>query len=218
MRINYRFLLILVILLTLCITISIFAHNNTRFPGDLWLAQGIQSIGNDFLNSIMEYISIIFDTWGSLIIVVTLGLLFWWRTGWREAVLVVTGGILAATSSLLKTVIDRPRSSPDLVIVFSQEDTSSFPSGHSFFVFIVLGLSAYLTVTRVQNKTLKIATLAILVALMLLTGLSRIYLGAHWPSVIAGGYLTGGVFLIILIWIDKVWVSRHHNMSETIKP
>ncbi|UCC17751.1 MAG: phosphatase PAP2 family protein [Dehalococcoidales bacterium] len=218
MRINYKFLIILVVLLTLSITVSVFAYNNTRFPGDLWLAQGIQSINNDFLTSMMEYISFIFDTWGSFIIVVVLGLLFWWRAGWRESVLIVTGGILAATSSLLKMIIDRPRPSPDLVIVFSQEDTSSFPSGHSFFVFIVLGLSAYLTVTRIRSKTLKIVILAILVALVLLTGLSRIYLGAHWPSDIAGGYLTGGIFLIILIWIDKVWISRHHNVPEPIQP
>ncbi|UCD08656.1 MAG: hypothetical protein JSU79_09885, partial [Dehalococcoidales bacterium] len=75
MRINYKFLFILVILLTLSITMSVFAHYYAQFPGDLWLAQGIQSISNDFLTLMMEYISFIFDTWGSFIIVVVLGLL-----------------------------------------------------------------------------------------------------------------------------------------------
>ena len=89
MPIKHRFLIILVILLVSSVTMSVFAHFNTRFPGDLWLAQGIQSFGYDFFTSIMQGISTVFDTLGSFVIVATIGLLVWWRTGWREAVLIL---------------------------------------------------------------------------------------------------------------------------------
>ena len=218
MRIKHRFLIILVLLLVSCITVSVFAHIHVRFPGDLWLAQGIQSISNDFLTSIMQGISTALDSWISYIMVAAFALLFWWRTGWREAILVLAGGVLSAVSSILKAVIDRPRPSPDLVNVLSEADTSSFPSGHSFFTFVLFGLVFYLTFTRLQNKSLRITIPAILAAFIVLVGISRIYLGVHWPSDVLGGYLTGGVFLTILIWIDKIWISRHHNTSETSKP
>ena len=218
MRIKHRFLIILVILLVSSVTISVFAYFNTRFPGDLWLAQGIQSISNDFLTSIMQGISTALDSWISYIMVAAFALLFWWRTGWREAILILAGGVLAAVSSVLKAVIDRPRPSPDLVNVLSEADTSSFPSGHSFFTFVLFGLVTYLTFTRLQNKSLRITIPAILVAFIVLVGISRIYLGVHWPSDVLGGFLIGGVFLTILIWIDKIWISRHHNISETSKP
>ena len=215
MHINYRFLLVILILLVSSITMSLFAHYNDRFPGDLWLALEIQSVNGDFLTSIMQGISYIFDTAGSFIIVAAIALLVWWRTNWREAVLVLTAGILAATSSLFKAIIDRPRPSPDLVTVFSPPDTSSFPSGHSFFVVIVLGLSAYFVVTRLQNKVLRVSILSILIALVLLLGISRVYLGAHWPSDVIGGYFTGGVFLTALIWIDKAWIRKHLKEKTT---
>ena len=215
MHINYRFLLVILILLVSSITMSLFAHYNDRFPGDLWLALEIQSVNGDFLTSIMQGISYIFDTAGSFIIVAAIALLVWWRTNWREAVLVLTAGILAATSSLFKAIIGRPRPSPDLVTVFSPPDTSSFPSGHSFFVAIVLGLSAYFAVTRLQNKVLRVSILSILIALVLLLGISRVYLGAHWPSDVIGGYFTGGVFLTALIWIDKAWIRKHLKEKTT---
>ena len=218
MRIKHRFLIILAILLVSSVTISVFAHFNTRFPGDLWLVQSIQSVETDFLTTIMKGISIIFDTLGSVIIVILTGLLVWWRTGWRDAVLVVVGGLLSATGALLKAIVDRPRPSSDLVTVFSQADTSSFPSGHSFFAFMIFGLVAYLTVTRLRHKSLRIAIPTICAFFLLIVGVSRIYLGVHWPSDVIGGYLAGGVFLTILIRIDIVWISGRHDISGTTIP
>ena len=127
MRIQHRLFIILILLLVSSVTLSIFAHYNDRFPGDLWLAQGIQSVSNDFLTSIMQGISFVFDSWVSYLMVAAGALLVWWRTGWREAILILTGGILSAVSSPLKAVIDRPRPSPALVNVLSDSDTSSFP-------------------------------------------------------------------------------------------
>jgi undecaprenyl-diphosphatase len=212
---NRQFLIILILLLASIITVSVFAYYNDRFPGDLWLARNIQSMSSDFLTSIMQGISFIFDSWFSYIMVVIISLLVWWRTGWKEAVLVVVGGILSATGALFKAIIDRPRPSPDLVMIFSESDRSSFPSGHSFFAMMVFGLVAYFAVTRLRNGILRTSILLAVAVLILLLGISRIYLGAHWPSDVVGGYLYGGIFLTMLIWIDKVWFKNH--LKETTK-
>ena len=100
MRTNYKFLIILAILLASSIIISVFAHFHTRFPGDLWLAQGVQSVSSDFLTSMMQGITFIFDTWGSFVMVAVIALLVWWRTGWQEAIIILAGGLLSATSAV----------------------------------------------------------------------------------------------------------------------
>jgi membrane-associated phospholipid phosphatase len=218
MRINYRFLIILVLLLASTITMSVFAHYNDRFPGDPWLTQSIQSISSDGLTSAMETVSFIFDIWGSVIIVVVIGLLVLWRAGWREAILILAGGIISATAALFKSFIDRPRPSADLINVFIQEDRSSFPSGHSLFAIVICGFAAYLAMTRIRNKHLRMSILAVSIILVLLVGISRTYLGTHWPSDVVGGYLYGAVFLTILIRIDRTWISKHNDIIETLKP
>ena len=107
MLINRRFLIILVILLVSAITMSVFAHYHDRFAGDLWLTQSIQSISSDGFTSTMETVSFIFDIWGSVVIVVVIGLLVLWRAGWHEAILILGGGVICATASLLKALVDR---------------------------------------------------------------------------------------------------------------
>jgi len=212
---NRQFLIIFILFLASIITMSVFAHYNDRFPGDLWLTQSFQSISSDGLTSAMETVSFIFDIWGSVIIVVVIGLLVLWRAGWREAILILTGGIISATAALFKSLIDRPRPSADLINVFIQEDRGSFPSGHSLFAITICGFAAYLAVTKIRNKHLRISILAVSVILVLLVGISRTYLGAHWPSDVVGGYLYGGIFLTMLIRIDKVWIKN--LLKETTK-
>jgi undecaprenyl-diphosphatase len=55
---------------------------------------------------------------------------------------------------------------------------------------------------------LRTVVLVGLIALILLIGTSRVYLGVHWPSDVLGGYVTGGVLLAALIWFHRYWKAR----------
>ena len=107
------------------------------------------------------------------------------RTGWFLTASVIGGTLL---SSGLKSLFDRPR--PDLTGV-ARVFTTSFPSGHatvSAVVYLTLGaLLAEMTESRGQ----KILYLGSAVLLTVLVGLSRVYLGVHYPTDVLAGWSIG---------------------------
>ena len=121
------------------------------------------------------------------------------------AVLMVTaivGGM--AISHLLKELFDRPR--PDIdhaVRVF----TASFPSGHATLSAVTfLTLAALLTRARAR-RGVKLYFVAVAVVLTILTGLSRVYLGVHYPSDVLAGWCVGSAWAI-LCWTAALLLQR----------
>ena len=108
----------------------------------------------------------------------------------RAAVLLlgsVLGALLVAQS--LKGLFERPR--PDLVPQFSYVVTSSFPSGHS-----MLSAAVYLTLGTLlarlhESRLLKLYVIAWALLLSCLVGVSRVYVGVHWPTDVIAGWAAG---------------------------
>jgi undecaprenyl-diphosphatase len=122
-----------------------------------------------------------------------------WHLAIYVAAAVVTGTIL---SHLMKAGFDRPR--PDLVAHGQHVYTASFPSGHSMvsaIVFLTLGALLAGTLKKRTERTY-VMVLAMLLALMV--GLSRIYLGVHWPTDVLGGWAVGTGWALVC-WA----ISRH---------
>jgi undecaprenyl-diphosphatase len=124
---------------------------------------------------------------------------------------VVLGLVTAAGYAVkagCKLGIGRPRPTPDLVHVFSQPGDFSFPSGHTVHYVVFLGFLCFLTWVLVRPRLLRWPLLGVTGALVLLVGLSRVYLGAHWASDVLGGYLLGGALLATAICGYRWWSRR----------
>ena len=65
------------------------------------------------------------------------------------------------------------------------------------------GLIIYLIAKKVKNKWIKYTSCTLLSVLILLIGLSRIYLGVHYPSDVIGGFLVSIIYLIMIVNIIK---------------
>jgi membrane-associated phospholipid phosphatase len=99
---------------------------------------------------------------------------------------VVTAGAGALLSLGLKLIFARAR--PDLASAIAEARWYSFPSGPAMSSFITFGALAYLVLRQPWPWVTRSAGLAVAMTMVALVGLSRVYLGVHWASDIAGGW------------------------------
>ena len=132
--------------------------------------------------------------------------------GGRRLALFVFGSVVSGVilSTILKDVFQRPR--PDLVPHGSYVASPSFPSGHS-----MLSAVAYLTlgalIARAQSRTrLKAFFLLVAAVLSFLVGVSRIYLGVHWPTDVLAGWTAGACWAIVC-WLAARWLQVHRAIE-----
>jgi undecaprenyl-diphosphatase len=122
---------------------------------------------------------------------VVAALLLWFR-GDRTNALLLFGVVVAErlTGDSMKLLYDRPRPTFDLHPVATS--SSSFPSGHSansMTAFVVIALFA------VPERYRRLA-LTLAIGLASLVGLTRPFLGVHWPSDVVGGWAVAGIFIL----------------------
>jgi undecaprenyl-diphosphatase len=111
----------------------------------------------------------------------------------------VAGG--QVLSSLLKLEVDRPR--PELVSHLVNETSLSFPSGHAMLSAVTYLTLGSLAARFMHGRTMKIYVLSLAVLTTVLVGVSRIYLGVHWPSDVLAGWCAG------FTWAMLCWLVAH---------
>lgn len=111
-----------------------------------------------------------------------------------SAVFVVVTVVTGALINLgLKMIFARAR--PDLAMALAAARWFSFPSGHAMNSFITFGAITFVALRQAWPWIVKSAALAAAMTMVVLVGLSRVYLGVHWASDIAGAWSAGTLWL-----------------------
>ncbi len=132
--------------------------------------------------------------------------------GKRHLAIFVYGSVASGflVSAILKSLFQRPR--PDLVPYAANFSTTSFPSGHSMLAALTyLTLGALLGRAQ-ERKRLKAYFLLVAATLTFLVGLSRVYLGVHWPTDVLAGW-TAGASWAILCWLAARWLQSRRAIE-----
>lgn len=143
----------------------------------------------------------------ALIIAIVLGYLIMLKE-WRTALVVIVaiaGAGLGAV--LLKDVFARPR--PDVVTHLVEVSSQSFPSGHSMVAAVTYPTLGALLTRLVKHMRLKVYLLAVAMFLTVLIGLSRVFLGVHYPTDVLAGWMLG-LGWGILCWLVLRSLQRRH--------
>jgi undecaprenyl-diphosphatase len=189
----------LTLLLGAAVVVSVLAHFFEPFPGDKALIQWVQSWRHPAVTTFMETMSLV----GKSVVLIglaALSVLVLFLSGRRPDAAVAAGtlGILLLTP-LLQWLVNRPRPPADLVGLNVPFRGLGFPSGHGYQSFVLFGFFIFLAGVTIRRAWWRRAVQTLLALLILAIGVSRIYLGAHWPSDILGAYLLGGSFLGLLL-------------------
>ncbi len=181
------------------------------FYWDLEVARNLQSL--PALTTFMLFVSGFYNIGlGVLVFVTALG--FVYLKGYRKEAAFMPAVLLTPLLSLvLKESVSRPRPTAALVDVFEPLPSYSYPSGHVMYYVVFFGFLSFLAISlpKLEPKW-RLLLLVICLPLVVLVGVSRIYLGAHWPSDVLGAYLIGGLYLFILILIYLKYVYRLPNV------
>ncbi len=172
----------------------------------------VHGFAADWLTRVMQLFaflgSTVFLASASILII----LFFLFRRRFRSALLltaVMVGAIVL--NYALKVSFSRPRPVPyfDTPLPTS----FSFPSGHALFSVCFYGILAWLISSRAENKTLQIATWTAAVVMAFFIGMSRIYLGVHYPTDVVAGYVAAFVWVSVVVLADSV-LGKDKNSDE----
>jgi undecaprenyl-diphosphatase len=151
-------------------------------------------------------------TWlGSVPCVVGLGAILVWRlvkAGRRRAAIILaiaTAGA-EALDQVLKLVFQRAR--PEAFFGFPDPVTYSFPSGHAITAASFYGVLAAIVAVREKRRAVRAAVWCAAALAAAAIGLSRVYLGVHYPSDVVAGYAVAVVWLAALRAAYGMWRRR----------
>ncbi len=192
------------------IQLSLTLLEKNSFSFDAVLIRAVRSYSSQIMDPVMVFITHLGSSTmlGFLLIV---GMV-WLYLKYKDVlatlcflIVVAGGGFL---NSLLKIYFNRDRPDDNRLI---EADGLSFPSGHSMGSMLLYGFLVYLSLRYDRWKIRKAGVVTSLICLIFLIGISRIYLGVHYPSDVFAGFLAGFVWLggwVIALELAYIWNNK----------
>ncbi|MEO6771949.1 MAG: phosphatase PAP2 family protein [Kofleriaceae bacterium] len=180
-------------------TIELFIHHHLDSPiGDVWAMTASLIGSNAFLIPTIVLVTVLAAAR---------------RHRVAAVVLICDAVFVMGADQCLKLMFQRAR--PQLFDKIALPHDYSFPSGHSMSAMGVWGVIAAVLVALYPQLKREIVALAVL--LIASIGLSRIYLGVHWPFDVAGGFLAGIPPLIASIHLIHRRTQRDANVASLVE-
>lgn len=195
----------LIFALIVIFVLTFFAKHYAFFFFDLYITRFIQQINNPLIDQFLLFLSWLGNPPQVLMsLIIFPGALFIYGKR-KEALMLLVSAIGAVgVSEIMKIIVLRPR--PDAGLIHQVEKffrNDSFPSGHVLYFIGFYGFLMFLSFTFIKKKLLRNLISGMLFLMLILIGVSRIYLGSHWFSDTLASYLIGSIWLYGMILIFR---------------
>lgn len=169
----------------------------------------IQGWESDFMTSIWSAYTVLGTMYIGMLLTIMIISYLYVVLGLREQLLLIVWAVCGSwiLNSLLKNLFHRDRPNYYRII---QESGYSFPSGHSMSIFTLCGVLAYVVWRHMSSTRSRIVVVICYSLIVLAMGVSRIYLGVHYPSDVLGGYLASAAWLCFTIG----FVEKHQLLKS----
>ncbi len=176
----------------------------TQFGADIAARGAVHSLASPALTAVMQ-IATWAGSWAVLTVVTLLGtlLLHHLGAGWRAMLLPVATVGAVVLENGLKLLVRRARPDPYFGTVLPV--SYSFPSGHALDSLVIYIALAMLLAPYVRERGARVALFAAVGVLVLAIGVSRVYLGVHWPSDVIGGWAVAAAWLAGWAALARRW-------------
>jgi membrane-associated phospholipid phosphatase len=196
--------------------LTFLVKTTPSFPIDLAIERALQSINSPIFAALMSFISWPgFSPQSFIISALIVVAIYMFGLKWEAITALVAALLPPLVNVLVKDWIRRPRPTIDLVHVFGVLNSYSFPSGHVMFYVGFYGFLWFLVYTLLKRSWRRTLLLIFLGSLIALVGISRIYLGQHWPSDVLGAYLLGGLTLVGILQFYR-WGKKRFFVHQPV--
>ena len=201
-----RWLIAGLVLLSMALGLTVVAAGEGTVPGDIAIARALQLPVSPEIDAIARFASIVGDDFPAMVILALIGVASLAYLGRRGLALFL--GIAAAMRAIgpvLKALIASPRPPIEAVVIVAEARGLGFPSGHAMGAALFYGAITVIAPQVAGNRLVARVIQVAAVALMILIALSRVRLGVHWPTDIAGGLLYGLAIVCFLQAAMLAW-------------
>jgi membrane-associated phospholipid phosphatase len=196
--------------------LTFLVKTTPSFSTDLQITRAIQTIQFPPFAGLMTLVS-----WPGFVpqsIVITgLFILLIYGLGlhWEAVVALIAAIFTTAINLMVKDLVQRPRPVAGPVNVIDILNSYSFPSGHVMFYLGFFGFIGFLLFSLLKPSLKRSLLLAFFGSLILLIGISRIYLGQHWASDVLGAYLLGSLTLAAIVQL-YIWGKTRFFVHQPV--
>ena len=196
--------------------LTFLVKTTPSFPIDLAIERALQSINSPIFAALMSFISWPgFSPQSFIISALIVVAIYMFGLKWEAITALIAALLPPLVNVLVKDWIRRPRPTIDLVNVFGVLNSYSFPSGHVMFYVGFYGFLWFLVYTLLKRSWRRTLLLIFLGSPIALVGISRIYLGQHWPSDVLGAYLLGGLTLVAILQFYR-WGKKRFFVHQPV--
>jgi len=181
---------------------------------DDWARFGIHQAASPAVTFAMRGVTVLGGPLVLFSLSLVVGVGFFVKKNYRAMILLIATIVGSSLlNEVLKASFHRTRPLPFFDI--TAPNSYSFPSGHALMSFCFYSSMAALISRRSKRRTVQITVWALAIVLILTIGVSRIYLGVHYPSDVVAGYAAAFIWVMFIVIVDRA-IPRKNDEAKRV--